>query len=205
VIVHDVVQGTAEWQRLRAGIPTASSFDRIVTPTGKPSSQAAKYLHWLLAERITGRPLEGAVTSWMARGLDLEAEAVAYYEGIRDQDTERVGFVTDDAGRYGASPDRFVGAEGLLEIKAPASHTHVGYLVSRAVDADYYPQIQGQLWVCGRRWSDVLSYHPEMPPALIRVPRDEAFIALLERHVSAFVATLETAAQEAKERGWIRA
>jgi len=204
MILHDVLQGTPEWLALRAGIPTAGGFDRIVTPKGKLSTQAEKYLHHLLSERIMGRPVLGAVTYWMGRGLATEAEAVAYYEGQREQDTERVGFVTTDDGRIGASPDRFVGSDGLLEIKCPSEAVHVGYLATHRVDAEHYPQVQGQLWICQRQWSDVLSYHPEMPPALIRVPRDEAFISLLRSAVLAFSATLEMASDAARECGWIR-
>jgi hypothetical protein len=204
VILHNVLQGTTEWLSIRAGIPTASQFDKIITPKGKASTQAEKYLHKLLAERMMGRPVVEHVSYWMGRGNQMEAEAVAYYEGVRDLDTERVGFVTNDERTIGASPDRFVGADGLLEIKVPAEHTHVAYLLTKAVDAEYYPQVQGQLWVTGRQWSDILSYHPEMPPALIRVARDEAFITSLAAAVTSFAGVLEAVAADARERGWLK-
>jgi hypothetical protein len=204
VIVHDVKQGTAEWLALRAGIPTASEFDRIITPKGKPSTQAEKYMHKLLAERMMGHPVTEQISYWMGRGHMMEAEAVAYYEGVRDLDSTVVGFVTNDEKTIGASPDRFVGDDGLLEIKVPAEHTHVAYLLTRAVDAEYYPQIQGQLWMTGRQWADILSYHPEMPPALIRVERDAGYIAAMSAAVTAFSGALESAATDARERGWIR-
>jgi len=35
VIIHEVEQNTPEWLTLRLGIPTASMFDKIVTPAGK--------------------------------------------------------------------------------------------------------------------------------------------------------------------------
>jgi YqaJ-like recombinase protein len=205
MIVHDVAQGTTEWLALRAGIPTASQFDNILTPGGKPCTPAKteRFLHKLLAERIMGHPITEAVSHWMGRGNAMEAEAVSYYEGIRDLDTVRVGLVTNDARTIGASPDRFVGEDGLLEIKVPAEHTHVAYLLTRAVDAEYAPQVQGQLWVTGRAWLDILSYHPEMPPALIRVERDEKYITILSRAVETFSEALEAAAEGARVRGWI--
>ena len=53
-------------------------------------------------------------------------------------------------------------------------------------------QVQGQLLICADRdWTDVTSYHPEMPPALIRIERDPKFIALLDEAVSEFSADLE--------------
>lgn len=205
MIIHDdVTQGTDAWLRLRAGIPTASCFDRIITPKCKPSTQAEKYLHRLIAERIMGRPVTEHVSYWMGRGSQMEAEAVAYYEGVRDLDTVVVGFCTNDEGTIGASPDRLVGDEGLLEIKVPAEHTHVAYLFTEAVDADYYPQIQGQLWITGRRWVDIMSYHPDMPPALVRVERDDDYIAKVAGAVTAFSHVLEHMAAQARERGWIK-
>lgn len=204
MIVHNVQQGTTEWLRTRAGIPTASAFDRIVTPKGKPSTQAEKYMHMLLAERIMGRPVLQVQTHWMNRGHELEGEAVLYYENMRELDTTVIGFVTNDEKTIGASPDRFVGEEGLLELKVPAEHTHVGYLLTRALDAEYYPQVQGQLWVTGRKWLDIVSYHPEMPPAIVRVERDEAFIATLSQAVTRFSDVLESNALELKERGWVK-
>jgi hypothetical protein len=186
-------------------MPTASNFDRIVTPKGAASKQAEGYLHTLIAERIMGHPVLEFVTTWMDRGQQLEGEAVAYYEGIRERDTTKIGFLTNDTTTVGASPDRFVGADGLLEIKVPKESTHVGYLLTKAVDSAYYPQVQGQLWVSGRAWLDIMSYHPEMPPALIHVERDEAYIRTLSAAVDAFAAELERVAAECRERGWLKA
>ena len=204
MIHHPVKQGTPEWLTIRAGIPTASCFDQILTPGGKISTSAKRYMHTLLAERIMGHPIVDHVSFWMQRGNELEAQAVSYYESMRELDTTAVGFCTNDAGTIGASPDRLVGDEGLLEIKVPKEHTHVGYLLGEGVGADYRAQVQGQLWVTGRRWSDTLSYHPEMPPALVRVERDEAYIALLAGAVEEFSRQLEAAAGQAREKGWVK-
>lgn len=202
--VHNCIQGTSEWLSLRAGIPTASEFDRIVTPTGKVSTSQDNYLYLLLSERITGRPDTETVSFWMERGSHMEAEAVSFYEFQRDIETELVGFLTNDEGTIGASPDRLVGDDGLLEIKCPAPHTHVSYLLYKPVDKKYFPQLQGQLWISGRRWVDILSYHPQMPPALVRVERDEEYIALLEKEVTKFSVRLEQFTNELVERGLIK-
>lgn len=206
MIIHDCVQGTTEWSCLRAGIPTASGFDRILTPGGKPSKSAEAYMFSLLAERIMQRPIVEFTSHWMDRGSQMEAEAVNFYQFQRDCETVKVGFITNNEGTIGASPDRLVGEdhEGLLEIKVPAEHTHVSYLLKKAVDQTYYPQVQGQLWIAERQWSDILSYHPEMPPALIRVERDEEFIALLSTAVCAFSQCLEEMSRDLMARGWIR-
>jgi hypothetical protein len=206
VKIHDCQQGSSSWLQLRAGIPTASCFDRIVTPkTGKPSASAEKYLHRLLAEKIMGHPItDQAVTSWMSRGTELEGDAVLYYEAQRDLDTMRVGFMSNDDGTIGASPDRLVGDVGLLEVKCHNEEKHIGYLLTREADADHRAQVQGQLWVSGRRWADLLCFHPELPACIIRVERDEPYIALLAEHVGAFVDRLAEATQRATDSGWIK-
>ena len=206
MIVHDAIQGSKEWLALRAGIPTASCFDQIITPrTGKLSAAAEGYMYRLLAERILRRPLEQqAFSAWMDRGSQMEAEAVAFYECQRELDTRKIGFATNDSGTIGASPDRLVGEHGLLEIKCPSEPVHMGYLMTRSLGEKHRPQVQGQLWVTERAWSDTLSYHPELPPALIRIERDEEYIALLSSAVEAFAAVLAAATDVARANGWMR-
>lgn len=205
MIIHNCIQGSQEWLSLRSGIPTASEFDSILTPGGKLSTAADKYMYRLLAERIMGHPTLQAVTTWMDRGTELEAKAVACYEFITDAETVKVGFITNDCRTWGASPDRLVGDDGLLEIKCPSEAVHVGYLLSnKGVDKAYYPQVQGQLWVTGRKWSDVLSWHPEMPEALIRVERDDEYIEKLGREVMLFSERLEEMTEKLKADGIIR-
>lgn len=207
MIIHEVKQGSPEWLELRAGIPTASSFDDILTPTGKPCTgeRTERYMFTLLAERIMGCPTIEHVSTWMDRGSQMEAEAVNFYEFQTDVETVKVGFVTNDTGTVGASPDRFVGDDGLLEIKVPKESTHVGYLIKKAVDQKYYPQAQGQLWVTGRRFADILSYHPLMPTALVRVERDEKYIESLAAAVTAFSQQLESLYAQLCESGLVKA
>lgn len=201
---YDCIQGTTEWLELRAGIPTASGFNKLLTPTGKLSEQAKPYMHTLLAERMLGRPLTEHFSFWMERGSYMEAEARSFYCFQRDVETRRVGFVTNNAGTIGASPDDFVNDDGLLEIKCPAPHTHIGYLLWKTVDKAYYPQVQGQLWITERSWLDILSYHPELPPALIRVERDEPYIKDLAKVVTAFSGELERQYAELVANGLVK-
>ena len=57
--------------------------------------------------------------------------------------------------------------------------------------------------VTGRAWVDLLSYSPDLPHALIRVDRDEEYIAMLSRAVEEFSARLEENAGELRAKGWI--
>ena len=194
---HNLQQGSDVWLEARLGIPTASEFDRIVTPAKlQLASAATKYMHLKLAEWMYGAPLEAFVSPWMERGQALEAEAVRYYEMERDVETTKVGLVLTDDGMIGASPDRLVtdpldSTPGLLEQKCPALETHVGYMLDPAsLVAEYRLQVQGQLWVCQREWCDMQSYYPGFPSVIIRVQREEKVQAALAQHIPAFVATM---------------
>lgn len=184
--IHNVKQNTPEWLQLRLGIPTSSEFHKLLTPKGKLSEQSQGYMHWLLAEWMLGVPLDSEQTQWMERGGEMEDQAVASYEFERDIATERVGFVTTDDRLIGSSPDRLA-SDGLLEIKCPLAHTHVGYMLNRAVDEKYKPQVQGQLYVCEREWVDLQSYYPGLPTVIIRVNRDEKYIENLDAVLKSFV------------------
>lgn len=180
MLIHDVAQGTPEWFEARLGIPTASQFCKIITPRGLASIQANAYLENLVIERITGRCYQTfAGNEWTERGKELEPEAVRVYEKHMKLTTVKVGFVTDLGRTMGCSPDRLVGDDGLLEVKCPAPHTHAKYLENQWIDMKYYPQVQGQLLVTGRKWVDLFSYHPDQKQLRVRFARDERYIAIL--------------------------
>jgi hypothetical protein len=190
-IIHDVDQYSEAWDALRIGIPTASQFFRIITPTGKKSDQYKDYAYHLIAERCLKRAIDTFKSEHMERGAELEPEAANYYALMhRNRKIERVGFVTDDAGRYGCSPDRLIDNDGMLEIKCPKPNTMVKYLIEQSIEDKYKPQIQGQIFIAQREWVDVLSYHPEpeMEDAIItlRVYRDDLYCIQLDKYLKDF-------------------
>ena len=196
MIHHAVEQGSAEWHQLRLGIPTASCFHKILTPTGKLSAQSVAYMHELLAEWLFQSPLEQFENEWMIHGHEYEDEAASAYAFERGVSVQPGGFFTSDDGMIGSSPDRLVGDDGLLEIKCPKANTHVGYMLARGVDEKYRCQVQGQLWVCERKRLDIVSYCPGLPTVIVPVARDEEFIAILSRSVGMFVDALLAARQQ---------
>lgn len=202
MIVLDVQQGTPEWVAARLGIPTASRFSNIMTPkTRKPSASASPYLCELVAERLTGFPSDDASSDFMLRGTFLEAEAAAAYEFDTGLVASTVGFVLEDSGRFGCSPDRLVGEDGLLEIKCLSVANHVAAVLGMR-DADHIAQVQGQLWITGRRWADLFFYNPAIVAHRIRIERDEEFIAVLSRSVEAFCDRLDEAYQMISGSRW---
>src|SRR5271163_3189981 len=175
-----VQQGSPEWINARLGIPTASNFDKILTPGGKLSEQSRKYAFYLAAEHLLKRQLDSIdYLEWVARGKELEPDAVKNYEFLQEVETRQVGFITTDDGCIGASPDRLVvGAKGGLEIKCPSPQIHMGYMIDGFGKA-YKVQVQGQMYVAELEFVDRYSFHPEMPPFLERTVRDEPFITQL--------------------------
>src|SRR5690606_27167876 len=54
----------------------------------------------------------------------------------------------------------------------------------------YRGQVQALLWLTGREWWDLWAYHPELPPARVRVEPDAEWRAAWEPALAAFVAEL---------------
>lgn len=185
--IIDCEQGSAEWYAHRFGIPTASEFSKIVTPTGKLSAQAQDYAYRMIAEELMQRPMvDISHIPAIAHGKDFEQEAASFYEFEQGEKTVKVGIIKNDAETVAASPDRLVGSSGLLEIKCPEPQTMVKYFFADGIPKDYWPQVQGQLWIAEREWCDWFAYSREMPPVRIRTNRDEAYIAILSESVLAF-------------------
>jgi hypothetical protein len=186
ILHRDVAQYSEEYDRLKLGIPTSSNFHKIITPQGKPSKQWREYACVLIAERLLQRRIEFYNSPAMERGLIVEAEAVDWYEFDQDVTVQRVGFITDDNRTVGCSPDRLVGDEGLLEVKAPLPQTQVGYWLSGEVNERFRPQLQGQLYVSQRSRVDLLCWHDVLPKIVMRVERDENFIRAFARELQIF-------------------
>lgn len=167
-------QGSEEWARLRIGKPTASAFDKLITavkwePTKGETRRA--YQIMLLTELILDMPLAGVTTASLAHGHTAEEKARAAYEMLSGKEVEACGFVTNDEQTYGASPDALVGEDGSLEIKCPFKpEIHIAYYMNHeALVQEYFVQTQGQLFVTGRKWTDLISYVGTLPMVQVRI------------------------------------
>lgn len=179
-------QNSWEWSQARLGIPTASEFHTVLAKGrgGGESKTRRTYMLKLIGERLTGQSTEPFSNLHTERGHEMEPEARNLYAMLRDVECEQIGFLR----RYGAgaSPDSFVGDDGLLEIKTKLPHLHLELLLAGELPPEHRAQVQGQLWISGRRWLDFLSYWPGLPPFLVRVQRDEAYIDEIDRAVATF-------------------
>lgn len=179
------VQYTPDWWEIRAGIPTGSGFDRIITPAKAQKSAGQRGYMCELAADLAGYHLPNFFTNRdnrpkshaMQVGTETEPEARRYYEMHRECEVQQVGFVTSDCNRFGCSPDGLIddskdGAGGL-ELKCPEAKTHLEWIIDGTLPAEYKPQVHGCLIVTGRPWWDFMSYVPHIRPFLIRVFPDE--------------------------------
>lgn len=184
--IIDVPQNSPEWLQARVGIPTASQFFRIITPGMKASSASDKYLAELLVEWQFGTPTDTPESPWMQRGHDLEEEAASWFQFETGLDLQRVGFVLRDDGWVGCSPDRLIGTDSGVEIKAPGAVQHMENYLGDWKD-QYKVQVQGQMWLTGREDWWLVSYNQRIPSVMKRVDRDMKFVKALEILVDEFV------------------
>lgn len=201
--IHRVDQGTYEWVELRLGIPTSSMFHKIITPSGKPSEQARGYMYRLIAERLLNDQMEDGAgrVEWVERGKLEQPNAIAQFQFAYDLKVEPVGFITDDKGRIGSSPDGLVvGRPESVEVKCPAPWTQVGYLLD-GLGNDYRPQIQGQLLVGEFERGHFYSWHPRTPPFYRITNRDDRYLRVLEPLLHAFLDELDHETKRAQSMG----
>jgi hypothetical protein len=188
MIIVDCEQGTEAWWQARLGIPTASEFDKILTPAKlEPSKSAEGYMNKLIAEWYRGKPDETFQSEFMKRGNEFEEEARQWYGFTHDCEPQKVGFCKDHDDRWGCSPDALIGDDGGIEIKSVISGTMVGYVMENRIPLEYKLQVIGSILVTGREWWEFLVYHPDFKPLLIRTERKD-----VQKELDALQAALDT-------------
>jgi putative phage-type endonuclease len=188
-----IEQGSPEWFAQRCGKATASRVaDIMATTKSGVSALRTNYAAQLIAERLTGTVAESYTNAAMQWGTDTEPDARAaycFYQRCKVVPAEFVPHPT--ISMAGASPDGYVGDDGLVEIKCPNTATHIETLLGRSVPGKYVAQIQFQLACTGRKWCDFVSFDPRMPENLKlfvrRVVRDDTHIGDIEAAVIAFL------------------
>lgn len=166
-----IEQHSREWFEARLGCCTGSRVKDALSvlkrasngrAAGEPAQAAIDYMTQLALERITGNIPERYVTPAMEWGIENEKHAVAAYEVVTDQAAYKVGIAAHpEIERFMASPDRYIDATGILEVKCPTSPVHMEYLKAGVVPPEYLPQCLSEL-ACdpARAWLDFCSFDP---------------------------------------------
>lgn len=187
--IFECQQGSEEWFELKLGVVSTSHFKEVLNS----GSGRGLYMRKLAGERLSGVTQVGYSNNNMEAGIELESSAREYYEMVNSCDVRQVGFIKMDEW-IGSSPDGLVGEDGEIEIKCVIPSTHIQTILKDKMPTEHIPQVQGQMYVTGRKWCDFVSYCPVIkvkPYHCIRVKRDEKYISILDIAVKRFVTELK--------------
>lgn len=135
-------------------------------------------------------------TKAMKHGLDNEDHAAMEYAKITKSLCKTVGLILhQDYPFLGASPDRLIDDDGVLEIKCPfnVKDLHPDNVTLDYLDRDgnlkrthnYYYQIQGLLEITDRQWCDFVIYTFK-GISIKRIERDTRFWKMMEAKLKDF-------------------
>lgn len=200
-IFFEAEQGSDEWFQVRAGHASASRFKDILSDKGARES----YMWELVAERLAMQAKRGAGSKSMEWGQQSEPLAREEYLIQTGEFVQQVGFAVHSKIKWvGASSDGLVGERGAIEIKSPFNSGIHARTLGRGMPSNHVAQTQGNLWILERDWIDFCSYDPAFPSPynlhIERHYRDEAYIKHLEKEVKNFLAEVNIAMRDIKQK-----
>lgn len=178
MIIVTADQRSDAWRQARCGRLCASRASDMLATIKSGEAAARRDLRLqLVVERLVGQPQDDVyVNAAIQRGIDCEAEARLAYESLTGNVVREVGFLAHDSLMAGCSPDGELGNfKTLVEIKAPKSATHLGYIRAKKVPTGYLPQLIHQLWITGADAVDFFSWDDRLPLGL------QTFLATVKR------------------------
>lgn len=200
-----VDQRTSEWFEARKGRATASRFADVIARTRNGYSTSRDNYRLEILLEIHGYEPDRFETKEMQWGNETEPLARTMYELETRNKAIECGIFLHNTLMVGGSPDGLIGSDGTLEIKCPLPATHIKTLKDGKVPTKYIAQIQGQLWLTGRKWCDFVSFDPRMPDNaqlfIFRVERDEPYIKMLEGELIEFLSELKSDLEFVKNYG----
>jgi putative phage-type endonuclease len=182
MIIHEhMLQGSEQWLAIRKGRATASEASKILTSTGKTSTQALGYMRKLARETFCDDPMEWTGNKFTDWGNEHEADARELFESKTKLQVAQVGFCNRaDNAPIGCSPDGLIvgttvsthGFAAGLELKCPQVDTHVGYVLDGVLPTEYKMQVHWSMAVTGLREWWFMSYFPQLNPLILKVTWD---------------------------------
>ena len=201
-IIRGILQGSPEWMDLRIGSVGASSLSKIITSTGKRSTQRQAYLYTLAGEKLTGKKAESYSNKYMQDGIDNEPQTRMEFQLKTMKQVEEVALIFPD-GRPGwhSSPDGILipDEEAGLELKSVIPATQVKYLDKNKLPTEYILQCQMSLFVTGWELWYFCSACPGLPLLIVEVTRDKKLIEIISGELNLFVEDLNKVIDRIKE------
>ena len=183
----------AGYKAAPSGVAVAKAINLGTLDVGDWSDAAKNYAFRLACERIAGEPLDGDQfeTFAMRRGRELEEVCRIRHEAAIGQIVDLAGFVVTEDGKFGASADSLIGDDGGAEYKCFYAPEKVRPILTADDWGDVQDQVQGCLWLTGRKWWDMCLYFPALASVgkdftRRRVMRDDNYIEKLEADLVEF-------------------
>jgi len=175
-------------------VPTSTTIQKALRGDriGEWSETAKNYAFRLACERIAGQPLAEQIETFaMRRGKELEEACRQAHEVHLNDLSDLAGFCMTDDRKFGCSADALVGEDGGGEYKCFYDPTMVRPIL---IDNDWgniMDQVQGCLWITGRKWWDMCLYIPALVTVdrhftCQRVARDDNYIERMETDLVEF-------------------
>jgi hypothetical protein len=164
----------------------AEALQRKTLEVGDWSDAAKNYAFRLACERISGEPLgDTSETFAMRRGRELEEACRKRHEKDIGIAVDLAGFITTEDRKFGCSADSLVDPDGGGEYKAFYAAEKVRPILTADDWGDVQDQVQGCIWLTGRKFWDQCLYFPALASVgkdytRRRVTRDDNYIDALE-------------------------
>lgn len=168
-------QGTPAWRAAKAGRITGTRFAAAMSK--KDTAGYQNLITDLAWERVFGAddPSSHYTSKFMQEGIDREPESIDWYRFVSDVECFQPMFVIHGEHDFiGCSPDLLREDDGMAQIKNPGRAAHLKVMHDRKLPAQYRWQVQGEILVCARAWSDFVSYMPQMAGEIVRVEASQA-------------------------------
>jgi predicted phage-related endonuclease len=178
------------------GTITPSQFKKIMTKGRGKDAVFGQTAHTYADEIVLdllGVEREQITAAALEHGNELEPFARERYESEQFASVQIVNepIVHPEFDFVAGTPDGLIGDDGIIEIKCPFNPVNHLKNIESAAQLDlYFYQIQGYLWITGRKWCDFVSYDIRFPDelqiAVHRVERDDAIILQLQQRCLLF-------------------
>lgn len=170
--------------------PTAEGVARALRgeTVGEPSPASERLAATVAVERISKKPYGDTFETFaMRRGKEQEVFARMKYEDRFQVIVDEEGVILTDDRIFGCSVDGLVEYDGGFECKAPVDLNKVMAILKTGDLSEYKHQIQGCMWITGRKWWDFVMPVPDLAVLnngndlyVQRVMRDDEFIEEME-------------------------
>lgn len=183
----------------KSGHITPSQFKAVMTK-GRTKNQmwgqtALTYADRLAMNRATGIDIEEVTAKSLEHGKELEPFAIQAYEreNFAEVYTVETPIHHPDYEYICGTMDGLVMEDGMIEVKCPINPLNhfQNIMYAKQYEKDYKWQIQGYLWITGRKWCDFVSFHThegwgDKQLFSHRITRDEDLINQLEERMPLF-------------------